>query len=81
MTDMADFDAEFARIREYNNASITAEELNKKSNEFRDAYIKLSRKQRNDRYREKNREEINEKRRIAYKVAKEKKALANTSSN
>ena len=68
---MGNFQAEYARIRGINNSPLVAEELQKKSYEFRDAYRAQSRKERNARYRAHAKDKINENRREKYKVRKE----------
>ncbi len=54
MTDMENFDAEFARIAELNNPPLVSQELHKKSDAFKKAYHALRRKMRNDKYRANN---------------------------
>lgn len=71
MTDMENFDAEFARIAELNNPPLVSQELHKKSDAFKTAYHALRRKMRNDKYRANNKEKINENRREKYKAKKE----------
>lgn len=68
MTDMENFDAEFARIAELNNPPLVSQELHKKSDAFKTAYHALRRKMRNDKYRANNKEKINENRREKYKA-------------
>lgn len=71
MTDMENFDAEFARIAELNNPPLVSQELHKKSDAFKTAYHALRRKMRNDKYRANNKEKINENRREKYKAKRE----------
>ena len=71
MTDMENFDAEFARIAELNNPPLVSQELHKKSDAFKKAYHALRRKMRNDKYRANHKEKINENRRDKYKAKKE----------
>ena len=71
MTDMENFDAEFARIAELNNPPLVSQELHKKSDAFKTAYHALRRKMRNDKYRANNKEKINENRRDKYKAKRE----------
>ena len=71
MTDMENFDAEFARIAELNNPPLVSQELHKKSDAFKKAYHALRRKMRNDKYRANHKEKINENRREKYKAKRE----------
>lgn len=71
MTDMDNFEAEFARIKGINNASLIAKELKAKSQEFRNAYDKKGKKMRNDKYHAHAKDKVNESRREKRKVKKE----------
>ena len=69
---MDNFDEEYLRIKTINNPALVADELHLKSFEFRDAYHKRRRKERNDRYRQINKTRLNEERRTKYKEQKSK---------
>jgi hypothetical protein len=71
MTDMDNFEAEFARIKGLGNGSHIAKELKFKSFEFRDAYQKKGKKERNDKYHGHAKDKINEGRREKRKIMKE----------
>lgn len=71
MTDMDNFEAEFARIKGLGNGSHIAKELKAKSQEFRDAYDKKGKKMRNDKYQAHAKDRLNEGRREKRKVKKE----------
>ena len=71
MTDMDNFETEFARIKGLGNGSHIAKELKAKSQEFRDAYDKKGKKMRNDKYQAHAKDRLNESRREKRKVKKE----------
>ena len=71
MTDMDNFEAEFARIKGLGNGNLIAKELKAKSQEFRDAYDKKGKKMRNDKYQAHAKDRLNESRREKRKVKKE----------
>ena len=71
MTDMDNFEAEFARIKGLGNGSHIAKELKAKSDEFRKAYDKKGKKMRNDKYQAHAKDKHNENRREKRKVMKE----------
>jgi hypothetical protein len=71
MTDMDNFEAEFARIKGLGNTRLVAKELKAKSFEFRDAYNKKGKKMRNDKYHAHAKDKNNENRREKRKADKE----------
>jgi hypothetical protein len=71
MTDMDNFEAEFARIKGLGNGSHIAKELKSKSHEFRNAYEKKGKKMRNDKYHGHAKDKNNEGRREKRKAMKE----------
>jgi hypothetical protein len=71
MTDMDNFEAEFARIKAIGNSRLTAKELKAKSFEFRVAYEKRGKKMRNDKYHAHAKDKNNENRREKRKADKE----------
>lgn len=71
MTDMDNFEAEFARIKGLGNGSHIAKELKAKSDEFRKAYDKKGKKMRNDKYQAHAKDKHNESRREKRKAKKE----------
>lgn len=71
MTDMDNFEAEFARIKGLGNGNLIAKELKAKSDEFRKAYDKKGKKIRNDKYQAHAKDKRNEGRREKRKAMKE----------
>ena len=71
MTDMDNFEAEFARIKGLGNCNLIAKELKAKSDEFRKAYDKKGKKIRNDKYQAHAKDKRNEGRREKRKAMKE----------
>ena len=71
MTDMDNFEAEFARIKGLANATQMAKELKSKSYEFREAYQKKGKKMRNEKYQGHAKDKINQGRREKRKAMKE----------
>jgi hypothetical protein len=71
MTDMDNFEAEFARIKGLGNGSHIARELKSKSFEFRVAYEKKGKKMRNAKYQEHAKNRLNECRREKRKIMKD----------
>lgn len=71
MTDMDNFEVEFARIKGLGNGSHIATALKAKSQEFRDAYDKKRKKMRNDKYQAHAKNRLNEGRREKRKAMKE----------
>lgn len=67
---MENFAEEYERIKEINIPHLVAEELNKKSYDFRDAYHKARKKERNKKSYEARKEAFNEERRLKYKEEK-----------
>ena len=67
---MENFIAEYDRIKELNNPHLVADELHKKSDEFRDAYHKARKKERNKKAYDAKKEAFNEERRTKYKEEK-----------
>lgn len=71
MTDMDNFETEFARIKGLGNTYLIATELKSKSYEFRDAYSKMGKKMRNNKYQGHAKDRLNEGRREKRKAMKE----------
>jgi hypothetical protein len=72
MTDMENFEAEYARIKGLGmNGKLIAKELKSKSFEFQIAYQKKGKKERNDKYQGHAKDRINEGRREKRKIMKE----------
>jgi len=71
MTDMDNFEAEFARIKGLGNGNLIAKELKAKSDEFRKAYDKKGKKIRNDKYHAHAKDKNNKNRREKRKEDKE----------